>query len=68
MISANQWSLNTDPTLTSFATSIDYCVLNGAPGQILAVGQQHEIPLLAGFNFLALILAREPLTTSTAAY
>jgi para-nitrobenzyl esterase len=62
--------LESDPALTSFAPSIDYYVLNGAPGQIFTDGQQQKVPVLAGWNFLEILIfpAREPPHATAAEY
>ena len=62
IMAADAWNPNTDPGLTSFAPSIDYYVLNGAPGAAFADGQQAKVPLLAGWvaDEEFLFLARAP--------
>lgn len=47
---AEQWIPTTDPKVTAFSPSIDYYVLVSQPGVAFAIGLQHKIPLLAGFN------------------
>jgi para-nitrobenzyl esterase len=50
LIAAAPWPQNTDPTLTSFAPSVDGYILPVIPGTAFANSQQMKVPLLAGFN------------------
>ncbi|MET7508472.1 carboxylesterase family protein [Streptomyces albidoflavus] len=47
---ATAWNPLTDPLVTAFSPSVDGKVLTAAPAEIFRRGQQHDIPLLAGYN------------------
>jgi para-nitrobenzyl esterase len=50
LIAAAPWPQNTDPTLTSFAPSVDGYILPVIPGTAFANSLQMKVPLLASFN------------------